>query len=85
MAKPRHEVELWLIVTDPARAREFIRNYDWGLPPNMAPDRVYTESGRVILFKEMSDEDAVVAATAILRDVEVPQVLRTRQLEMWEQ
>lgn len=84
MAARREDVDLWLVLTDPICARKFINTYDWNCPPEWRPDKVVLSEDRVIRFEDMSDEDAVVAATAILRDVEVPMVMRTKNLEMWE-
>ncbi len=85
MASRREDVDLWLVLTNPACARKFIADYQWACPPEWLPDKVVLDNERVIYFKTMSDEDAVVAAMEILRSVEIPLVMRTKQLEMWEQ
>lgn len=81
----REDVDLWLVLTDPIEARRYIAEFDWNLPPDLRPTTIYLDTGRQVDFKTMSDEDAVVAATAILRDLEVPMVMREKQLQMWEQ
>ncbi len=84
MAK-REDIDLWLLLTDPVQAREYIARFDWSCPPEYRPTEIMLDSGRRIDFKDMSDQDAVVAATQILRDVEVPLVIRERNLQLWEQ
>lgn len=80
----RADVDLWLILTDPEEARKYIAAFDWSCPPEYRPNHIVLESGREIYFSIMSDEDAVIAATAILRDVEIPIVLREKNLIQWE-
>lgn len=84
MDSSRNHIELWLRLTDPAKAREYIAAYDWNLPPHIRPNKLYMDSGRTIYFDKMTDEEAVLAATTILRDVEVPMIMRDKQFELWE-
>lgn len=80
MASRREDVDLWLVLTDPQCARQFIRDFDWNCPPEWRPDKVVMGEDRVIFFNDMTDEDAVVAAMALLRDVQVPIELRNKDL-----
>lgn len=80
----RSDIELWLILTDPIEARNYISSFDWSLPPDMRPDKVVLDSGRVIYFKHMSDQDAVTAAMELLRSVEIPMIMREKAYEQWE-
>ena len=80
----RDRVELWLLLTDPKEARKYIGDFDWNLPPKLRPDQIMLDSGKVIKFKNMTDDEAVVAASMLLRDVEVPMIMRSKQLEQWE-
>lgn len=84
MGSRREDVDLWLILADPEEARRYISKYDWNLPPDMRPDKVVLDSGRVIYFKTMTDQDAVVAAMAVLRDCEIPMIMREKNYEQWE-
>jgi hypothetical protein len=84
MAARREDCDLWLVLTDPQCAREFIAKFDWNCPPEFIPDHVIVNDGepeaRKILFKNMTDEDAVVAAAEILRAVQIPQEMREKQI-----
>lgn len=80
----REDKDLWLILTDPVEARRYIKDFDWSLPPDMRPNKVVLESGRVIYFSEMTDEDAVVAAMELLRSVEIPMIMREKSYSFWE-
>lgn len=80
----RNSIELWLLVTDPDRAREYIARFDWNCPEQLRPDQITLDNGRIINFAKMSDEEAVIAATALLRDFEVPLVMKTKNLQPWE-
>lgn len=85
MASRKEDVDLWLVLMDPSCARKFIEGFNWNCPPEWRPSKVVLDTGREILFEGMSDEDAVVAATAILRDVQVPQEMREKNMQFWEQ
>lgn len=78
--RSRNDIELWLKITDPKKAREYIAQFDWGCPEHWRPTQVFLNSGREIVFKNMSDEDAVIAATTLLRDVQIPVEMREKQL-----
>ncbi len=80
----REDLELWLVLEDPECARQYVKNFDWDLPPAMRPDKIILDNHREILFKNMTDEEAVLAAITLLRDVEVPLVMRAKNLERWE-
>ncbi len=80
----RYDAELWVALTDPDKARDYISGFDWDLPPAMRPNWIFLENDRQVFFSEMTDEDAVKVATIILRDVEVPRVMRQKQFERWE-
>lgn len=84
MGSRREDVDLWLVLTDPKDAREFIDDYNKALPPHLQIQRVELETNRTIYLRTMSDEDAVVAATHILREFEIPHVMNTKALEKWE-
>lgn len=80
----REEVELWLIIEDPIRARKYVITYEWAhLPGALRPDRIILDNEREIVFSNMSDEDAITAAITILRDIEVPIVMTQMMLEKW--
>lgn len=84
MAARREDCDLWLVLTDPKCAREFIAKFDWNCPSEYVPNHIIMNEGepdeRKILFNNMTDEDAVVAAMAILRTVQIPQEMRERQI-----
>lgn len=84
MGSKREDVDQWLILEDPVNAREYIRTFDWNCPPQFRPGNITLNSGRTIYFETMTDEEACAAAACLLRDVEVPMVMRQKQLEMWE-
>lgn len=70
----KEDIDLWLILGDPVEARKYIEDFDWRLPER--PGQITMEGGRTIYFESMSDEDAVIAAMAILRDIEIPRIER---------
>lgn len=80
----RNDIELWLILTDPKCARRYIADFKWNYPPEESPTRIDLDSGRTINFENMTDEDAVIAAQAILRDIEIPLVMNEKNLQFWE-
>lgn len=81
----RADVDLWLILTDPVEARNYISTFDWNCPPQERPKKcVIQETGREITFATMSDEEAVVAAMEILRQCEIPMVMAEKNLAAWE-
>ena len=80
MGSRREDVDLWLVLTDPICARRFIADFDWSCPPEWRPDKVVLDTQRVIYFDNMTDEDAVVAAMALLRDVQIPLEVREKQI-----
>lgn len=80
MPSRREDVDLWLVLTDPVCARKFIADFDWSYPPEWRPDKVVLDTQRVIYFDNMTDEEAVIAATALLRDIQCPLEMRERQI-----
>lgn len=82
MAGRREDVDLQLVVQDPKCARQYIAHFDWGIPD--PPTYVVYGIEDKIFFNNMTDEQAVLAAQIILRDVEIPMAWRTRQMEKWE-
>lgn len=78
----RHDIELWLVLTDPEEARHYVQTFDWQQP--FIPDRVELDSGRKIFFDKMSDADAVAAAMALLRDIQIPREMHEKNLIPWE-
>lgn len=70
----KEDIDLWLILGDPKEARQYIEDFDWRMKER--PSQIQMDSGRTIYFESMSDEDAVVAAMAILREVEIPRIER---------
>ncbi len=85
MGSRREDVELWLVLADPICARKFIADFDWSCPPEWRPSKVVLDTGREIYFAEMTDEDAVIAAMALLRDVQIPMEMKEKNLQYWEQ
>jgi len=73
------EVQVWLILADPDSARDYIRTFDFGVPANLRPTEITTNTGRTINFHTMTDEDAVVAAMELLRTIEIPLVMNEKQ------
>jgi hypothetical protein len=84
VAARREDIELWIVLTDPLCAREFIAKFDWNCPPEYVPDHIIVNDGepeaRKILFKNMNDDDAIVAAMELLRTVQIPQEMRERKI-----
>lgn len=80
MASRREDIDLWLVLTDPVCARKFIDEFDWSCPPEWRPDKVVLDNERAIYFEKMTDDEAVVAATALLRDVQVPMEMIERKI-----
>lgn len=71
----KEDIDLWLILGDPKEARRYINDFDWRLAPGMPPPKYYvTNEGREFHFESMTDEDAVVVAMAMLREIEIPRV-----------
>ena len=81
MARPREQIDMWLLLTNPFEARRFIHEFDWNLPLEDRPDRVIIDTDRVILFDKMDDNDAVVAAMEILRSVQIPLEMQEKQIK----
>lgn len=77
---------------NPHAAREFIARkgpyaliYDWC--PLARPSDVYIDFDHIIPLKDpekLSNEDAIIAALAILRDVVIPQSERERDGQRWK-
>ncbi len=72
----RQDVDLELILQDPKCAREWIRTYNWDCDP---PKYIIFGLDQKITFENMTDAEAVFAATMILRDVEMKRVLRRKK------
>lgn len=81
MACRRENVDLMLMLENPVCARKYIADFDWNMPD--PPKYIVYGIEEKIWFEKMTDEEAVLAAQIILRDVEIPQVWRTAQLEFW--
>lgn len=81
MGSRREDVDLELVLEDPKCAREYIRNFDWGLPD--PPKYIVTGLDEKIWFDNMSDRDAVCAAKIILREWEIPMTFKSSKLEFW--
>lgn len=78
---PKREVDLRKLLNNPAIAREFIAGVDWH--PEPTPECLILGETDVIIFKTMSDKDAVRAAKWILNNKEVPRIERSFQLELF--
>lgn len=84
MGSRRQDVDLFLLLTDPLEARKWIANYDFSLPPYLRPDHFYVEeTGRIVFFETMEDDEAVIAAQAILRQREVPMAMMEKREHEW--
>lgn len=70
--------DLFIALTDPKNARAYIANFDWG--DLDAPKYVVWGVEEKIWFEKMTDDEAVIAALIILRDVEIPQAHRVSQM-----
>lgn len=78
----REDLELWLILTNPSEARDYIRTFDWACQSHLRPTEITLNSGRKIDFRHMTDDDAVVAAMELLRTIEIPMVMSQKQFEL---
>ncbi len=83
MASSRDQCDLWLVLTDPQCARIYISNFDW--QDFHIPDRIEVDSGRMIDLVDISDADAVVVASFLLREYQIPREMADKNLEQWEQ
>lgn len=82
MSCNREEVDLELALNKPERARKYIAEFDWGLPD--PPKYIVWGLQEKIWFNNMTDEEAVIAAFIILRDVDIPQIWRTAEMLEFE-
>ncbi len=82
--RTKEQIEIWLLLADPVEARRYIEEFDWCMPPELCPDKVCLDSGRIIYFTNMNDEDCVIAAMEILRSIEVPRIMREKSYELHE-
>jgi hypothetical protein len=82
MSCSREEVDLEIALKNPERARKYVLEFDWGLPD--PPKYVVWGLEEKIYFDNMNDEEAVVAAFIILRDVDIPQNWRTSEMLEFE-
>ena len=80
MAARREDIDIWLRLGNPFEARRFIHEFNWNCPPEWRPDKVVTDSGRVIFFEDMTDAEAVVAAMEILRSVQIPYEMSEKKI-----
>ncbi len=78
MAARREDVDLELVLNDPKCARKYIHEFDWY--PLEAPKYIVFGIEDKIYFEKMTDEEAVIAAHIILRDIDIPMVFRTKEL-----
>lgn len=78
MSSSRDSVDLWIVLTDPRCARAYIASFDWQQP--QIPDRIEVDSGRMIDLEQISDEDAVVVASHLLRHYEIPREMEERKI-----
>jgi hypothetical protein len=76
------DIDLELLLNDPAEARKYIELFDWSplKPPKYV---VIGLDEKILLAGPMSDEEAVFVAKTILRDVEIPAIMREKQLAPW--
>jgi hypothetical protein len=68
--RSREDIDLELALRKPARAREYIRQFDWGVPD--PPDHWPVGVDGRIWFSSMTDKEAVIAALQILIEIERP-------------
>lgn len=78
----QYDLELWVVLTDPAEARHYINTFDWRQP--FIPQRIEVDSGRMIDLEGLSDEDAVVVASFLLREYQIPREMAEKNLAMYE-
>lgn len=81
MARPSPDMHRRL--QDPSEARKYIDSFDWGPIPKPKCIVLTAEKSVPLEGDQLSDEDAITAAICILRDVEIPLVMRTAQYECW--
>lgn len=74
----REDVDLELVLRDPRCAREWIKAFNWEFIET--PKYIVFGLDERIYFDKMTDEEAVFAAKLILRDVEIPRVIRELNL-----
>lgn len=77
------ECDLERMLVNPAAARKYIADFDWQMPNNIKPNRIMLDSGRDIVFRDMTDEDAVTVAFELLKTVEIPRAIKEFALEWW--
>jgi hypothetical protein len=68
----REDVDLELLLKDPKIARRWVLDYKWDLPD--PPKYIVWGVDQKIYLNEMTDEESVLAANLILRDIEIPRV-----------
>lgn len=74
MGPRRKTVDLAEALEDPLEARKYIANFDWNQPD--PPKYIVWGLEEKIWFDKMTDAEAVFAAKMILRDIEIPTVMR---------
>ena len=75
--------DLEKMLLNPAAARKYIADFDWQMPNNLRPNRILLDSGRDIIFSDMTDEDAVLVAMELLKSIEIPRAIKEFALEWW--
>jgi len=81
MAGRREDVDLDLVLLDPAQARHYIAHFNWDLPG--PPKYVVYGLEDKIYLENMTDEEAVLAALVILNDIDRQREWHTALLERW--
>jgi hypothetical protein len=78
----KHDLDLWLVLTEPFEARRFIYKFDWRQP--YTPGRIELDTGRIVDLENLSDNDAVVVALFLLRAYQVPRDMAEKSLLPYE-
>lgn len=82
MACRREDVDIHEILGDPTYARDYVTSFNWNGPP---PKQIVLSAFESVPARgPMSDEEAIRAARILLRDIEIPQIMKEKQLEKWE-
>lgn len=73
MGSKREDVDLEIVLKDPACARKWVKTYNWNEPD--PPNHIVIDRGleweRTVYFESMTDDEAVEVAWLILHDFEI--------------
>lgn len=78
------KIDLLEAIQDPSGARQFIKHFDWqGLPGIATPDSITLDNGKIIEFKNMSDDEALLVASIIFHELHIPRAIKELAFEKW--